>query len=61
MNQKIHFIKQHPFHLALESGDVDPGFVTEKVFQVWELSCCGRAHYPLEPACRHCAYILGPA
>ena len=34
MNQKLDLIQRHPFHLALESIDSEPGFVTEKVFQV---------------------------
>lgn len=33
MQQKLDFIERHPFHLALESTNLDAGFVTEKVFQ----------------------------
>ena len=38
MQQKLDFIERHPFHLALESTNLDAGFVTEKVFQVTPVS-----------------------
>ena len=62
MDSKMTLISQHPFHLAMESA-VEPGWVTEKIFQVdahdsrcitlflcWVL-CVG-------VVCRHCACLL---
>ena len=39
MAQKVEIIGKHPFHLALESTDKEPGFVTEKIFQVLPFCC----------------------
>ena len=39
MDSKMTLISQHPFHLAMESA-VEPGWVTEKIFQVHGSTVC---------------------